>query len=55
MVAAGFLLGSFSVAVAQSPDTLAGMDARNRGDISTAYRLLSQEAEGGDPEAQPTL
>jgi hypothetical protein len=52
LVAVGLILGSCSVVVAQSPDTLAGMDAYNRGDVSTAYRLLSQEAKGGDPEAK---
>ncbi len=42
-------------ALAQSRDTLAGMDAYNRGDVENAYRLLAQEARAGDAEAQVNL
>ena len=52
---AGGLLLTASAASAQSRDTLAGMDAYNRGDIASAYRLLAPEARAGDPEAQVNL
>ncbi len=42
-------------AAAQSPQTLDGMKAYNRGDFATAYRLLRQEADAGDAEAQVNL
>jgi TPR repeat protein len=31
------------------------MEAYNRGDVTTAYRVLSEEAKAGDPEAQVNL
>jgi TPR repeat protein len=40
---------------AQTPAALAGMQAYNRGDIGTAYRLLRQAADAGDPEALVNL
>ena len=50
----GFLLAA-GAASAQSRDTLTGMDAYNRGDIGTAYRLLAGEARKGDAEAEVNL
>jgi hypothetical protein len=44
-------LGWLAAAAAQSANTLAGMDAYNRGDFAAAHRLLNQEAKVGDPEA----
>lgn len=44
-----------SAVQAQSGTTLEGMQAYNRGDFTTAYRLLRQAADGGDPEAQVNL
>jgi TPR repeat protein len=53
---AGAALSSWlAVASAQSANTLAGMEAYNRGDFTAAYRLLEQEAKSGDPEAQVNL
>jgi TPR repeat protein len=43
------------LARAQSPTTLAGMQAYNRGDFAAAYRLLRQAADAGDPEGQVNL
>jgi TPR repeat protein len=54
-VAGAALLSWLAVASAQSANTLAGMEAYNRGDVAAAYRLLDQEAKSGDPEAQVNL
>jgi hypothetical protein len=40
---------------AQSGTALAGMQAYNSGDAATAYRLLRQAADAGDPEGQVNL
>ena len=44
-----------SPALGQSRDTIEGMDAYNRGDIATAYRLLAEQARAGNAEAQVNL
>ncbi len=44
-----------SAATAQSLAALNGMDAYNRGDIPTAYRLLRAAADTGDAEAEVNL
>lgn len=44
-----------TTALGQTTLTDAGMQAYNRGDFATAYRLLQQSAESGDPEAQVNL
>ena len=51
----GVMASGLAAASAQSVDTLAGMNAYNRGDVATAYRLLNQEAKAGDAEAQVNL
>src|ERR1700735_5306132 len=38
-----------------SPTVVAGVEAYNRGDIATAYRLLSSEADHGDSDAEVNL
>ena len=55
MIVAAVLFAGLRSVLAQSEATLAGMEAYNRGDIATAYRLLSHEAKAGDPEAQVNL
>ncbi|WP_188579000.1 tetratricopeptide repeat protein [Azorhizobium oxalatiphilum] len=42
-------------ATAQSARTVMGMQAYNSGDIATAYKLLRQEADAGDSDAQVNL
>ena len=54
-VASIALLVAAGTALAQSCDTFAGMDAYNRGDVATAYRLLAEQARTGDPEAEVNL
>ncbi|MGO9422580.1 hypothetical protein [Roseiarcus sp.] len=54
-VASIALLVAAGTALAQSCDIFAGMDAYNRGDVATAYRLLAEEARTGDPEAEVNL
>lgn len=44
-----------TTAHAQSQQTLAGIEAYNRGDIATAYQLLHAEADAGDSQAQVNL
>jgi uncharacterized protein len=44
-----------TLASAQSEQTLAGMRAYNDGDIATAWRLLREEADRADAEAQVNL
>src|SRR5690242_14702172 len=46
---------AMGVARAQSDTTLEGMRAYNNGDFATAYRLLRQAADAGDPEAPVNL
>ena len=55
LLLAGAVLFVNAPAHTQSAITAAGMDAYNRGDIPTAYRLLRKAAEGGDPEGQVNL
>jgi TPR repeat protein len=54
VLAASTILGT-TVVSAQSSTALLGMQAYNRGDIPTAYRLLRQAADAGDPQAQVNL
>lgn len=49
------VLVAVTAARAQSLTALAGMQAYNSGDFATAYTLLSQAADAGDPEAQVNL
>jgi TPR repeat protein len=50
-----FVLAVIGSAHAQSETALAGMQAYNRGDVATAFRLLRQAADAGDSEAQVNL
>jgi uncharacterized protein len=50
-----WLLNPTGPVMAQSQRTLAGMQAYNSGDVATAYRLLRQEADTGDSDAQVNL
>jgi TPR repeat protein len=48
-------LAAIATAHAQSSGTLAGMRAYNDGDHATAYQLLREAADAGDPEALVNL
>ncbi len=53
VLALGLLAGP--PALAQSAETLAGMEAYNHGDYATAFRRLSDAAARGDAEAMVNL
>jgi hypothetical protein len=55
LVWVGIILVAVTAARAQSGTALAGMQAYNNGDFATAYSLLRQAADAGDPEAQVNL
>jgi TPR repeat protein len=54
-VAAVLVIAATARSDAQSAQTLAGMNAYNAGDVASAYRLLNDAANAGDPEAQVNL
>lgn len=49
------LLTTQAVAFDATPKVLAGVEAYNRGDIATAFRLLSEEASRGNSDAEVNL
>jgi TPR repeat protein len=55
LVSITLTLAAIAAAHAQSADTLAGMQAYNNGDYTTAYRFLREAADTGDPEALVNL
>jgi hypothetical protein len=55
LFAAGLLITATPLAQAQSLAALAGMQAYNRGDIQSAYRLLRAAADAGDAEGEVNL